>query len=75
MMNTAFRPGSTKAKLLDRLERSKDNACYFNDAVLCRSPYWQAQREWAEALVSHRIVTVETWTMLGKGFRPLKHKP
>ena len=68
MMNTAFRPGSTKAKLLDRLKRSKDDPCYFNDAVLCRSPYWQAQREWAEALVSHRIVAVETGNMLGKGF-------
>ena len=40
----------------------------FNEKVLCRSPYWRAQREWALALVDHRIVAVETGNMLGKGF-------
>ena len=63
-----FPPGSIKAKLLDRLQRSRSDPCYFNEKVLCRSPYWRAQREWALALVDHRIVAVETGNMLGKGF-------
>ena len=68
MMNTAFRPGSTKAKLLDRLERSRNDPCYFNEVVLCRSPFWRAQREWAQSVVDYRITAVETGNMLGKGF-------
>ena len=69
MTTTAnFPPGSIKAKLLDRLQRSRSDPCYFNEKVLCRSPYWRAQREWALALVDHRIVAVETGNMLGKGF-------
>src|SRR5271157_3888541 len=69
MTTTAnFPPGSIKAKLLDRLQRSRSDPCYFNEKVLCRSPYWRAQREWAQALVDHRIVAVETGNMLGKGF-------
>ena len=69
MTTTAnFPPGSIKAKLLDRLQRSRSDPCYFNEKVLCRSPYWRAQREWASALVDHRIVAVETGNMLGKGF-------
>ena len=68
MMNTAFRPGSTKAKLLDRLERSRNDPCYFNEAVLYRSPFWRAQRERAQSVVDYRITAVETGNMLGKGF-------
>ena len=40
MTTTAnFPPGSIKAKLLDRLQRSRSDPCYFNEKVLCRSPY------------------------------------
>ena len=51
-----FPTGSPEARLLDLLERSRNDPCYFNERVLCRSPYWRAQREWAAALVrlSHR---------------------
>jgi hypothetical protein len=67
-MTTTFAPGSTKAKLLARLERSRDDPVYFNEKVLCRAPYWQAQREWAEAVIQYRTVAIETGNMLGKGY-------
>jgi len=41
--------------LVDHLKRSLNDPCYFNEKVLCRSPYWQAQRDWASALVDYRI--------------------
>ncbi len=69
MTTTAnYPPGSNKAMLLDHLGRSWSDPCYFNEEVLCRSPYWRAQRQWASALVDYRIVAVETGNMLGKGF-------
>ncbi len=68
MATTAFPAGSVKAKLLARLERSRHDPCYFNEAVLRRSRYWRAQEEWARALVDYRVVAVETGNMLGKGF-------
>jgi len=63
-----FPPGSIKAKLLARLIRSKNDPVYFNDKVLCRAPYWRAQREWAEAVVQYRQVALSTGNMLGKGY-------
>ncbi len=69
MMTTANLPPETlDATLEDLLERSWSDPCYFNDHVLRRSPYWRAQREWALALVNHRIVAVETGHGLGKGW-------
>ena len=69
MMTTAsLPPESIDATLRHHLRRSWSDPCYFNDHVLCRSPYWRAQREWALALVDHRIVAVETGNGLGKGF-------
>ena len=61
-------PGSTEAVLVDHLKWSRNDPCYFNENVLCRSPFWQAQRQWASALVDYRIVAVETGNGLGKGF-------
>ncbi len=61
-------PKSIDATLRHHLTRSRRDPCYFNDHVLHRSPYWRAQREWALALVDHRIVAVETGNGLGKGF-------
>ncbi len=61
-------PKSIEATLKHRLLRSRSDPCYFNDMVLCRSPYWRAQREWAMALVDHRIVAVESGNGLGKGY-------
>ncbi len=61
-------PQSIDATLRDHLRRSWSDPCYFNDHVLRRSPYWRAQRQWALALVDHRIVAVETGNGLGKGF-------
>jgi len=63
-----YPPGTTQAKLLDHLNRSWSDPCFFNEKVLRRSPYWRAQREWASALVDYRIVAVETGNGLGKGF-------
>ena len=60
--------GSPEATLLKRLQRSRNDPCYFNDEVLCRSPYWRAQRQWADAVAHYRIVAVETGNGLGKGF-------
>ncbi len=69
MMTTAnLPPETTDATLQDLLERSWRDPCYFNDHVLCRSPYWRAQREGALALVDDRIVAVETGNGLGKRF-------
>ena len=69
MMATAsMLPESIDTTLRHRLRRSRRDPCYFNDHVLCRSPYWRAQREWAQALVEYRIVAVETGNGLGKGF-------
>ncbi len=67
-MPTAFPAGSSQARLLALLERSRTDPVLFNEAVLHRSPYWSAQAEWARALVTYRIVAVETGNMLGKGF-------
>ncbi len=61
-------PESIEEMLVDHLTQSRDDPCYFNERVLCRSPYWQAQRQWASALVDSRIVAVETGNGLGKGF-------
>ncbi len=55
------------ATLRHYLLRSRSDPCYFNDKVLCRSPYWRAQREWAMALVDHRIVAVESGNGLVAG--------
>src|SRR5208283_5275309 len=35
---TPPRLSAIKAKLLDRLRRSRSDPCYFNEKVLCRSP-------------------------------------
>ncbi len=67
-MTANLAAGSLEANLLKRLRRSWDDPCYFNEQVLCRSPYWRAQREWAAALVNYRIVAVESGNALGKGF-------
>src|SRR5208337_5155423 len=67
-MTKTFPVGSTKARLLDRLERSRNDPVFFNEHILKRSPYWSAQAEWARALVDYRIVAVETGNMTGKGF-------
>ena len=49
MMNTAFRPGSTKAKLLDRLERSKTRHLMPVLARFQRDPGYRSalKPEWA----------------------------
>ena len=68
MTSVSLPPESMDATLRDHLRRSWSDPCYFNDHVLCRSPYWRAQRQWALALVDYRIVAVETGNGLGKGF-------
>ena len=68
MTTVSLPPESIDATLRHHLRRSWSDPCYFNDHVLCRSPYWRAQRQWALALVDHRIVAVETGNGLGKGF-------
>jgi hypothetical protein len=38
-MTADLAAGSLEAKLLNRLRRSRDDPCYFNEKVLYRSPY------------------------------------
>ena len=52
-MATKFPRETVKARLLERLKRSRSDPCYFNEHVLCRSPYSRTQEEWARR--PHRL--------------------